>query len=477
MSLRIYNTLTRTKEDFAPRDEGRVGIYVCGVTPYSGTHIGHARPAVVWDVIRRYFEYKGYQTFVVQNFTDVDDKIIARAQERGLDPIKMAESHIHDYLEEMDALGVKPPHASPRATHHIDDMIQMIERLMELGTAYAADGDVYFDISRFPGYGKLSNRRACELLSDEDSGYRARKRNPGDFALWKGAKPGEPSWDSPWGRGRPGWHIECSAMSLRLLGPGFDLHGGGTDLIFPHHENEIAQSEAYLQEPFVRYWLHHGMIRTDGEKMSKSLGNVVDLRAILDKFPGQVVRYYLLSAHYRKPLNFDWSLLDEAGRALGRWQNALRALTHLADRQGGEQIGDGESLVTAADESLGAFLAAMDDDFNTPRAMAAGFDLIRAVNEFASSGVDDPARAGVALQVLSTMATILGIEPAPQTADASIIGELVDALLEIRQELRNKKDWIGADRVRDRLAGVGIVLEDTPKGTRWKWDGEGGARE
>lgn len=475
VSIKVFNSLTRQKEEFRPRDEGKVGIYVCGVTPYSNTHIGHARPAVVWDVIRRYLEHRGYQVFMVQNYTDVDDKIINRAQELGVDPLDLAEELMARFEDEMEKLRVRPPDAAPRATQHIEDMIEVIETLITKGHAYQVNGDVYFDISSYRGYGKLSNRRTEELVADESSDYRALKRNPGDFALWKSAKPGEPSWDSPWGKGRPGWHIECTAMSVKHLGPGFDFHGGGTDLVFPHHENEIAQSEAYLEGPLVRYWLHHGMLRLQGEKMSKSLGNVVELGNILENFPGQAVRYYLLSAHYRKPLNFSWALLENAERAWRRWVNgvqgleALPALNHVQDPPARD-----DSLAKVARQCLAEFEGAMDDDFNTPQAMAKGFDLIRRVNEAVSSGTATEAGLEEARRVLEIMGDILGLNPDLGSPDrSSITGDLLDLLVAIRSEMRARKDWVWADKIRDHLAGLGVTLEDTPKGTRWKW-GEGG---
>ena len=469
MSIRVHNSLTRTKEEFQPRDESRVGIYVCGVTPYSETHIGHARPAVVWDVIRRYLEYRGYNVFLVQNYTDVDDKIIDRAKELGMNPAELAERHIAEFEAQMEALGVRPPDAAPRATQHIDDMIEVVESLIAKGHAYQVNGDVYFDIASYTGYGRLSNRRTEELMADESSEYRSKKRNPGDFALWKSAKPGEPSWDSPWGDGRPGWHIECTAMSVKLLGRGFDFHGGGTDLVFPHHENEIAQSEAYLGEPFVRYWLHHGMLRLQGEKMSKSTGNVVDLNQILERFPGPAIRYYLLSAHYRKPLNFSWSLLEDAERAWKRWANGFQGLQSTAGSVGSTDTDDDGALAAAAADHLREFERAMDDDFNTPRAMSQGFDLIRLVNEGIASGQAAPSGLKRAYETLQIMGDILGLNPEAPEEIPSITGDLLDLLVEIRSEMRERKDWMMADRIRDRLSELGVSVEDTPHGTRWKW--------
>ncbi len=471
MGIRVYDAFGGSKEAFVPRESGRVGIYVCGVTPYSDTHIGHARPSVIWDVIRRYLEYKGYQVNMVQNFTDVDDKIIARAAQEGVDPIEMAEQYMERYLSEMAALGVKPPTHAPRATEHVDDMIAMVETLIKKGHAYESNGDVYFDIASFPGYGRLSNQPRQEMLAADDDTFTGRKRNPGDFALWKSAKPGEPSWSSPWGPGRPGWHIECSAMSIKYLGPTFDFHGGGTDLTFPHHENEIAQSEAFTGCQLARYWVHHGMIRMNGEKMSKSLGNVVQLRSLLDRFPGQVVRYYLLTAHYRKPLMFEWTLLDEAQRSLQRWSNALHTLSYLDGRAGTNPDDDAQALIDSARQAMEAFESSMDDDFNTPRALAAGFELIGAVNDYSTRTVAPDQRAvGEAKAVMGRMCEILGIEPVVDRVVNQIADGLVELLIWVREELRTRRDWALADQVRDRLSELGVVLEDTAHGTRWKWE-------
>ncbi len=471
MGICVYDAFGGRKEAFVPRESGRVGIYVCGVTPYSDTHIGHARPSVVWDVIRRYLEYKGYQVNMVQNFTDVDDKIIARAAQEGVDPIEMAEQYMERYLAEMAALGVKPPTHAPRATEHVDDMIAMIETLIKKGHAYESNGDVYFDIASFPGYGRLSNQPRQEMLAADDDTFTGRKRNPGDFALWKSAKPGEPFWSSPWGDGRPGWHIECSAMSIKYLGPTFDFHGGGTDLTFPHHENEIAQSEAFTGCQLARHWVHHGMIRMNGEKMSKSLGNVVQLRSLLDRFPGQVVRYYLLTAHYRKPLLFEWTLLDEARRSLQRWSNTLHTLSYLEGRAGTNSDDDAQALVEGARQAMEAFESSMDDDFNTPRALAAGFELIGAVNDYSTRTVAPDQRAvAEAKAVMERMCEILGIEPVVDRAVNQVADGLVELLIWVREELRTRRDWALADQVRDRLSELGVVLEDTAHGTRWKWE-------
>ncbi|HBS60595.1 MAG TPA: cysteine--tRNA ligase, partial [Firmicutes bacterium] len=367
--IRVYNTLTKQKEEFVPREPGRVSIYVCGVTPYNHPHIGNARPFITWDVIRRYLEYRGFEVQHVQNFTDIDDKIINVAQKEGRKWQEIADRYIEAYFKDMDALHIKRAHVYPRVSEHIAEIIDVVQTLVDKGYAYVMDGDVYYEVNKFDGYGKLSGR----ILEDMKAGARVdvndRKKNPMDFALWKAAKPGEPSWQSPWGFGRPGWHIECSAMSLKYLGTGFDFHGGGSDLIFPHHENEIAQSEACTGECFARYWLHNGFITVNEEKMSKSLGNFFLVRDVLTHFDPEVLRFFVLSTHYRSPLDFSDDKLAEASRALGRLQNTLEAVRgytkqRVATRPAQTDAAT-EKLEQVIDKARVDFCTAMDDDFNT----------------------------------------------------------------------------------------------------------------
>jgi len=483
MTIRVHNTLTGRKEEFVPAEDRRVRIYVCGVTPYAETHIGHARPSVFWDVVRRYLEYRGYDVLLVQNFTDVDDKVIAKARATGRDPLELSRAYSEEYLQAMDRLGVRRADVYPRVSDHIDDIIEVIVGLVERGSAYVCDGDVFFDVSTFPDYGKLSSRTVAELKAGARVEVDERKRSPVDFALWKSAKPGEPSWPSPWGPGRPGWHIECTAMALKYLGSGFDLHGGGTELVFPHHENEIAQAEAYTGEaPFCRYWLHHEMINVRGEKMSKSLGNFVPADEVLDRAPAGAVRLLLLSAHYRKPLDFDWDILEENVRAWRRLNDAAAGLRGALAARGRPTAGAGQAVRAEADEPASAldaaaadavrrFEAAMDDDLNTAGALAALFDLARSSNRALARGPDaEPVEAlERALSAMTRLGTgVLGVVeeegPVPR-GEAADAGPLLDLLLEVRRRLRADRRFELADFVRDSLANLGYEVQDTPEGT------------
>ncbi|MGE5484206.1 MAG: cysteine--tRNA ligase [Ignavibacteriales bacterium] len=475
MTLRVYNTMSREKEPLVTREPGKVTAYVCGVTPYSRSHIGHARPSIVWDTIRRYLEYRGYRVFCVQNFTDIDDKIIAASAREGIPFRELAEKYSADYLASMDRLKVRRADIYPRATDHIGDIIEMIKALVERGHAYPSGGDVYFDVSSFQGYGKLSHRSVDDMMAGARVEPGEKKDDPMDFALWKGAKPGEPSWDSPWGPGRPGWHIECSAMSLRYLGDGFDLHGGGTDLIFPHHENEIAQSEAYTgKAPFVRYWLHNELVNLRGEKMSKSLGNIVTIQEVLDRFPPEVVRLAMLSAHYRSSLELSDESLEAAEKGWRKLEGARENARGFLRGSAADPV-DSEMSATARRR----FEEAMDDDFNTGLAIGVLFDLARDINNAvtAVSGTGPGAGGPVAgaLDALETLAGIMGILREVGAADTDAGGgsrETVDALmgiiLDIRETARKKRDWETSDAIRTRLAGLGFVIEDTPHGPRWK---------
>lgn len=487
--MEIYNTLTRRKETFQPRDPGRVGMYVCGPTTYNFVHLGNARPLVFFDTVRRYFDYKGYEVVYIQNFTDVDDKIINRAREQGKDPLVFSHMYINEYFKDADALNVRRADKHPMVSEHIPDIIETVDMLVKKGYAYEVDGDVYFAVRKFEPYGKLSGRTFDDMQAGARVDVDTRKRDPMDFALWKAAKPGEPSWDSPWGKGRPGWHIECSVMSQKYLGTNFDIHGGGSDLIFPHHENEIAQAEAATGQPFVRYWLHNGFITVNDEKMSKSLGNFFLVRDILSKFSPEVVRFFLLSTHYRSPLDFADENLVSAGKGLERIKTSIRLLSEALERKGGVSVDQSVSAwpadLTATLEKLkAAFEAAMDDDFNTALAMGVIFDLAREVNtavqkagnEVSGAGREALQRAMDLFQDFNGVMGIFQVEPQSgrilldkEVSGGSSLAEgLINLIIEIRQEARKKKDWAAADRIRDGLKELGVVLEDTPQGVRWK---------
>lgn len=483
MSLKVFNTLTRMKEDLVTREPGKATMYVCGPTTYNFIHLGNARPIVVFDTVRRYLKYRGYQVTYVQNFTDVDDKIINRAKEENEDPVRLAEKYIEAYFADADALRVLRADVHPRVTNHMNEIISMVKGILEQGLAYEVNGDVYFDVRKFIGYGKLSGRSLDDMKSGARVEVGEQKRDPLDFALWKAAKPGEPSWDSPWGKGRPGWHIECSAMSLKYLGQGFDIHGGGADLVFPHHENEIAQAEAFSGGPFVRYWMHNGFITINQEKMSKSLGNFFLVRDILKKFSPDVVRFYLLSTHYRSPLDFDDKKLGVAEKGLERIRTSLMlAEEHLAACVKAEEDGQAPGaaeLEEALDRIKSDFIQAMDDDFNTSLAIAAVFDLCREVNGFVNRSDFIPGQAAVpvlrrVVDLFDEFHSVLGmIRPGEndEKPDLGMEDKLMEIIIDIRQEARKKKDWSTADAIRDRLKELRITLEDTPHGVRWKKQG------
>jgi len=479
MGIRVHDTLTRAKREFTPATEGLVRIYVCGVTPYAETHIGHARPSVFWDVVRRYLEYSGYRVRLVQNFTDIDDKVIARAQAEGEDALSISRRYSEEYLHLMTLLGVRPADVHPKVSEHVDDILRMVKVLVDRGVAYERDGNVWFDVTRFPGYGKLSGRPLDELRAGARVEVDPEKRHPGDFALWKRAKPGEPSWPSPWGPGRPGWHIECSVMALKYLGADLDFHGGGTDLVFPHHENELAQSEAATGERFCRFWVHNEMLNLRGEKMSKSLGNVVTLKEALDRAPGGAVRLLLLGAHYRKALDFDFDLLEENRRAWRRLNDAVDRLRASAGREAGLPD-EAASLVGAAIEARRRFEEAMDDDFNTPEALAALFDLTRQVNSAlagrvtrTSAGRAETDSAGGVAGALEAMEElgggVLGVVEEADAARSSVAdaddGRILELLIEVRKRLRDSRQFSLADYIRDSLAELGYELQDGPEGT------------
>jgi len=483
--VQVYNTFAGCKQAFEPREPGKVRMYVCGPTTYNYIHLGNARALVVFDTIRRYLIYKGYDVLFVQNFTDVDDKIINRAREEGVDALELSKKYIQEYFRDADALNIMRADVHPKVSEHMPDIIDMVEKLLEKGAAYEVDGDVYFDVQKFAGYGKLSKRSLDEMIAGARVEVDERKRHPMDFALWKKAKPGEPSWESPWGPGRPGWHIECSAMSLKYLGTNFDIHGGGYDLIFPHHENEIAQSEAATGKPFVRYWLHNGFITVNQEKMSKSLGNFFLVREILDKFAPEVVRFYLISTHYRSPLDFDDGKLREAGRGLKRIRNSIELIYEVQERpvkEGFLTDRDREFLNKIGDLRA-SFESAMDDDFNTALATGTMFNLARQTNTYVqnlkdSITEDEALVLNEALRLFKDINMVLGIFKTGEKSGKMLVSEdkakkgleeeLIDLIVAVRQEARERKDWATADRIRDGLKELGIILEDTPRGTRWK---------
>ncbi len=480
MAIRVYNTLKNSKEDFVPVEAGKVKMYVCGPTTYNYIHLGNARPLVAFDVIRRYFAYRGYAVTYVQNFTDVDDKIINRAKEEKLSPQDLAEKYIKAYFEDAARLGIQKADVHPRVTEHMDDIIGMVQRLIDHGLAYEVDGDVYFEVRKFADYGKLSGRSLDELQAGARIAVGEQKRDPLDFALWKAAKPGEPAWDSPWAQGRPGWHIECSAMSAKYLGKTFDIHGGGADLIFPHHENEIAQSEGANCCESAHYWLHNGFITTNCEKMSKSLCNFRLLREILDEFPGPVVRFYLMSTHYRSPLDFDGEKLLAAEKSLSRIHNTYRtveAKIAALSKEGGIDDGKKAVLIKICDEGKAKVIDAMDDDFNTSLALAAVFDVCKEVNTMVNDrefGGDAATVAGLkaVLAFFAEMDLIFDvIVPKEEEADANgdaLANGLLAMVMTLRTNAREHKDWATADFIRDELKKLNIVIEDTPQGPRWK---------
>lgn len=478
MSLKVYNTLTRQKEVFTPLVDGEVGIYVCGVTPYNHPHIGNARPFVTWDVIRRYFKKKGYKVKYIQNFTDVDDKIIRTANAEGVKWSDISNRYIASYFEVMDKLNVKRADNYPTVSEHMDDIIKIIDTLISKGFAYVIDGDVYYSVNKFKHYGKLSGRNLEDMKAGARVDVDERKEHPMDFALWKSAKPGEPSWTSPWGEGRPGWHIECSAMSLKYLGETFDFHGGGSDLIFPHHENEIAQSEACTGcDSFVRYWLHNGFITVNEEKMSKSLDNFFLVKDILEKYNAEILRYFIIETHYRSPLDFSDERLDEAGRSLERLKTALLNCQELSKYESGERTEISSNLKDFALKAEIEFDKAMDDDFNTALALASMFALAKEINVYYAAvnsgkiGHDSEAYEA-AKNAYYSMAEVLGIlvneREGKVDGSAKLVEDLMELIINLRQTARSNKDWSTADKIRDELGNIGITLEDSPSGVRWK---------
>jgi cysteinyl-tRNA synthetase len=482
MALMLYNTAHRCKEVFQPLSPGEVGMYVCGVTVYDLCHIGHARSAIVFDVLARYLRARGYRLSYVRNFTDVDDKIIDRASELGMDPAEVADRYIQAFYEDMDRLGVERADHEPRATEYVGDMIEMIRALLEKGYAYRVDGDVFFSVDRFPGYGALSGRRIEDMKAGSRVAVDERKHHPMDFSLWKSAKPGEPAWESPWGPGRPGWHVECSVMSNRFLGETFDIHGGGRDLLFPHHENERAQAIAAKGGGFARYWVHNGFVTVESEKMSKSTGNFLTIRDALERYHPEVLRLFLLSKHYRSPLDFAHRTVEELHSGLAR---IYRTLERMEDLLGpADPLAETTQGALAEDPQpgfLGRFVEVMDDDLNTAGAIGLIFDKVKDLNR----SMDSAGGAGMEKESLAEerrrlllAGRILGVlqrSPASFFQETSGAGdrpdpEEVERLIKERSEARARKDWAKADGIRDFLRERGVVLEDGPEGTRWRFE-------
>ena len=464
--MKIYNTLTRKKEEFVPVHPGKVGIYVCGPTVYNYIHIGNARPMIIFDTVRRYFEYKGYDVNYVSNFTDVDDKIIKKANEEGVSATEIAERYIKECKKDMEGLNVKPATHQPKATEEIDGMIRMIGTLIEKGHAYESNGTVYFKTRSFEGYGKLSKKN----IDDLEAGHRdikvrgeEGKKDPLDFVLWKPKKEGEIAWPSPWGEGRPGWHIECSEMSKKYIGDTIDIHAGGEDLIFPHHENEIAQSEACNDECFANYWMHNGFLNIDNQKMSKSAGNFFTVREISEKYPLQVIRFFMLSAHYRNPLNFSDTLVESAKNGLDRILTAIELVRDQAEKTESAVNKEEEENLKEAGKLVGKFEEAMEDDFNTADAVSAIFELVKLANTTVKESSSDYALK--LLEIMETLCGVLGIET---KQEEEILDEEIERLIEERQQARKAKDFARADEIRDELLEKGIILKDTREGVKWK---------
>ena len=478
MSIKVYNTLTKQKEEFVPIHPGKANIYVCGVTPYNHPHVGNARPFVTWDVIRRFLEHEGYDVTHVQNFTDVDDKIINTANKEGVQWYDICNRYIDSYFEVMDKLNVRRAHVYPRVSEHIDDIIKTVQCLIDNGYGYVVDGDVFYSVEKFKYYGQLSGRNIEDMMAGARVDVDDRKHNPMDFALWKSAKPGEPAWESPWGPGRPGWHIECSTMSMKYLGETFDFHGGGSDLIFPHHENEIAQSEGCTGiHPFVHYWLHNGFITVNEEKMSKSLGNFFMVIDILEHYDPETLRFFIVSTHYRSPLDFSDARLTEAQKSLARLRQAQETLGELSEMLSAGPTAESLALREKVKELREAFMEAMRDDFNTALAISHMFALAKEINIYHKAVVDagikpDGKLVAMFNDVFAEICSIIGVlektaAPASEEAGDSKEAELVEMLIAMRQDARKNKNYALADELRNKLNEIGIVLQDTPQGVKW----------
>ncbi len=463
--IKVYNTLNKKKEEFIPLTPGEVKMYVCGPTVYNFFHIGNGRTFIVFDTIRRYFEYRGFKVDFVQNFTDIDDKMIKKANEEGTTVKKIGDTYIKEYYQDADALNIERATVNPRATEFIGEIIKFVKGLVDKGYAYEVDGDVYFSTKKFQGYGKLSGQNIEDLQSGARISVDERKKDPMDFAIWKAQKPGEPAWNSPWGMGRPGWHIECSCMAKKLLGETIDIHAGGSDLKFPHHENEIAQSEALTGEPFARYWLHSAFVNVNNEKMSKSLNNFFTAREILERYDADVIRFLMLSAHYRQQLNFSEDLLESAKASVERIYNAIGNLENLIDEVSREEMNEEEkAYLESLNKYKEKYIEKMDDDFNTADAITAIFDLIKDTNT--NITIDSSKKlAQKALELIRELGAPLGMF---QKSTKGNLEEEIEALIAKRQQARKDRDFALADKIRDELKDRGIVLEDTPQGVRWK---------
>ncbi|EGT3607844.1 cysteine--tRNA ligase [Clostridium perfringens] len=463
--MKVYNTLNKKKEEFIPLTPGEVKMYVCGPTVYNFFHIGNGRTFIVFDTIRRYFEYRGFKVDFVQNFTDIDDKMIKKANEEGTTVKKIGDTYIKEYYQDADALNIERATVNPRATEFIGEIIKFVKGLVDKGYAYEVDGDVYFSTKKFEGYGKLSGQNIEDLQSGARISVDERKKDPMDFAIWKAQKPGEPAWKSPWGMGRPGWHIECSCMAKKLLGETIDIHAGGSDLKFPHHENEIAQSEALTGEPFARYWLHSAFVNVNNEKMSKSLNNFFTAREILERYDADVIRFLMLSAHYRQQLNFSEDLLESAKASVERIYNAIGNLENLIDEVSREEMNEEErAYLESLNKYKEKYIEKMDDDFNTADAITAIFDLIKDTNT--NITIDSSKElAKKALELIRELGAPLGMF---QKSTKGNLEEEIEALIAERQQARKDRDFALADKIRDELKDRGIVLEDTPQGVRWK---------
>lgn len=463
--IKVYNTLNKKKEEFIPLTPGEVKMYVCGPTVYNFFHIGNGRTFIVFDTIRRYFEYRGFKVDFVQNFTDIDDKMIKKANEEGTTVKKIGDTYIKEYYKDADALNIERATVNPRATEFIGEIIKFVKGLIDKGYAYEVDGDVYFSTKKFEGYGKLSGQNIEDLQLGARISVDERKKDPMDFAIWKAQKPGEPAWNSPWGMGRPGWHIECSCMAKKLLGETIDIHAGGSDLKFPHHENEIAQSEALTGEPFARYWLHSAFVNVNNEKMSKSLNNFFTAREILERYDADVIRFLMLSAHYRQQLNFSEDLLESAKASVERIYNAIGNLENLIDEVSREEMNEEEkSYLESLNKYKERYIEKMDDDFNTADAITAIFDLIKDTNT--NITIDSSKElAKKSLDLIRELGEPLGMF---QKSTKGNLEEEIEALIDKRQQARKDRDFALADKIRDELKDRGIVLEDTPQGVRWK---------
>lgn len=461
--MKIFNTMTRRKEEFVPHDKNEVKIYACGPTVYNYIHIGNARPLCVFDVLRRYLEYRGYNVRFVQNFTDVDDKIIKRANEEGISFEEVSKKYIKEFWTDAHGLNFKDATVHPKATENIDEIIDIIKTLEEKGYAYAVDGDVYYRTLKFKDYGKLSHQPIEDLQSGARIAIGEKKENPLDFALWKAAKEGEPYWDSPWGKGRPGWHIECSAMNKRYLGDSIDIHCGGKDLVFPHHENEIAQSEAANDAPFAKYWMHNGYINVDNVKMSKSLGNFKTVREIANVYGYEVIRYFLISSHYRSPINYSIDIIEQCQSALDRLYTCRESLD-FAIKNAKSDIPDDEKILNLIASAKDEFIKAMDDDLNTADGIAAVFDLVSTIN---TEIINKEVSLNVCKKAAEMFDELTGVLGLVYNRKSNEIDDDIEKLIEQRQTARANKDWATADKIRDELKAKGIILKDTPQGVTW----------